>query len=105
MARLHIIQYRFGRGKRMMSLFLAVISVLLVAGCSTEPLGHPLNTKPVPANARVLDTCTSLGIMACNLMSAMSGDTAVERRPACLAYRDSNWKLVETCGSLPASQP
>ena len=105
MAWLHNIQNRVSRGERIVTLPLAIISLLLLAGCSTEPQSHPLNTKPIPANARVLDTCSPLGVMACNLMSAMSSDAAVERRPACMAYRDSNWQLVETCGSLPASQP
>jgi len=43
--------------------------------------------------------------MACKFMSAMSGDYGAEKRSACIAYRDSNWKLVEQCGSLPARQP
>ena len=43
--------------------------------------------------------------MACSLMSALSGDYGAERRAGCIAYRDSNLKLVEQCGSLPAKQP
>jgi hypothetical protein len=43
--------------------------------------------------------------MACKVMSALSGDYGAERRPDCIAYRDSNFKLVEQCGSLPAKQP
>jgi len=43
--------------------------------------------------------------MACKFMSAMSGDYGAEKRSACIAYRDSNGKLVEQCGSVPARQP
>ena len=101
-------RYPINRPKRILSLprlFLPLF--FFMAGCSAQPQTHTLNTAPapVPANAQFLDKCTPLGVMACNLMSAMSGDDAVERRPACMAYRDSNWKLVETCGSLPASHP
>jgi hypothetical protein len=38
-------------------------------------------------------------------MSALSGDYGAEKRAACIAYRDSSGKLVETCGSLPATHP
>jgi hypothetical protein len=43
--------------------------------------------------------------MACRVMSALSGDYGAERRSDCIAFRDSNFKLVEQCGSLPATQP
>ncbi|HSE86014.1 MAG TPA: hypothetical protein VLJ79_07340 [Candidatus Binatia bacterium] len=43
--------------------------------------------------------------MACKVMSALSGDYGAERRSDCIAYRDSSFKLVEQCGSLPAKQP
>jgi len=38
-------------------------------------------------------------------MSVLSGDYGAEKRAACIAYRDRNWKLVEQCGSLPATDP
>jgi hypothetical protein len=84
---------------------LAILPLLFLPACTAQPQSHPLNTAPVPTDARFLEQCTSMGVMACSLMSSLSGEAGVERRPACMAYRDSNWKLVETCGSLPVSHP
>ena len=66
---------------------------------------HPLDTKAVPRDAEFLAECSIKGVMACKIMSALSGDYGAEKRSACIAYRDSNWRLVEQCGSLPARQP
>jgi hypothetical protein len=73
--------------------------------CSTQPQTHPLDTKPIPRDAQFLEECSIKGVMACRVMSALSGDYGAERRSECIAYRDSNFKLVEQCGSLPATQP
>jgi len=80
---------------------------LLLSGCSTQPSSHPLNTArtPIPTDAKALDTCSSLGTMACSLMSVVTGDYGVERRSACIAYIERGGTRVETCGSVPASQP
>ena len=82
-----------------------VILLQLLPGCSTQPQTHPLDTRPIPRDAEFLTECSIKGVMACKVMSALSGDYGAERRSACIAYRDSNWKLVEQCGSLPARQP
>jgi hypothetical protein len=70
-----------------------------------EPQTHPLNTAPIPADARHLEQCSTLGSMLCGAVSTFSGEAAVERRSACIAYVESSGKRVEQCGSLPASQP
>jgi hypothetical protein len=85
------------------SLIIALLGLL--PGCSTQPQSHPLDTKPIPRDAQFLAECSIKGVTACSLMSALSGDYGAERRYACIAYRDSNFKLVEQCGSLPAAQP
>lgn len=77
----------------------------LLPGCFTQPQTHPLDTKPIPRDAQFLEECSIKGVMACRVMSALSGDYGAERRSECIAYRDSNFKLVEQCGSLPATQP
>ena len=67
---------------------------------------HPLDTAPIPANVRILEEpCSPLGAMMCGAVSILSGETAVERRSACIAYVEPNGKRVEQCGSLPLSQP
>jgi len=66
---------------------------------------HPLNTAPIPPNVRYLEQCSTLGSMLCGAVSTFSGEAAVERRSACIAYLESSGKRVEQCGSLPASQP
>ena len=85
------------------SLIILLLGFLL--GCSTQPQTHPLDTKAVPRDAEFLAECSIKGVMACKIMSALSGDYGAEKRSACIAYRDSNWRLVEQCGSLPARQP
>jgi hypothetical protein len=84
---------------------LVILLLGLLPGCSTQPQSHPLDTKPVPRDAQFLAECSIKGVMACRIMSALSGDYGAEKGSACIAYRDSNWKLVEQCGSLPATQP
>ena len=84
---------------------LVLLLLGLLPGCSTQPQTHPLDTRRIPRDAQFLSECSIKGIMACNLMSGLSGDYGAERRSACIAYRDSNFKLVEQCGSLPATEP
>src|SRR5262249_32355496 len=84
---------------------LVILLLGLLPGCSAQPQSHPLDTKPVPADAQFLTECSIKGVMACKFMSAISGDYGAEKRSACIAYRDSNGKLVEQCGSVPARQP
>ena len=78
---------------------------MVLASCSTQPQTHPLDTAPVPAHVTQFEQCSTWGVMACSMMSAMSGDAGAERRPACTAFRDKNGTRVETCGSIAASQP
>jgi hypothetical protein len=91
--------------KLMVSSSLVILLLELLPGCSTQPQSHPLDTRPIPRDAQFLAECSTRGAMACSLMSALSGDYGAERRSGCIAYRDSNFKLVEQCGSLPAKQP
>ena len=92
------------RGRVMFSL-LVLLSILLPPACSPQPQTHPLNTAPVPNNARISEQCSTLGALMCSAVSALSGEYAVERRSACIAYIESNGRRVEQCGSLPASHP
>jgi hypothetical protein len=84
---------------------LVILLLELLPGCSTQPQTHPLDTKTIPRDAQFLAECSIKGVMACRVMSALSGDYGTEKRSACIAYRDSSFKLVEQCGSLPATQP
>jgi hypothetical protein len=85
------------------SLLTALLGIL--PGCSTQPQTHPLDTRGIPRDAQFLPECSIRGVMACNLMSVLSGDYGAERGSACIAYRDSSAKVVEQCGSVPAKQP
>src|SRR5215510_1152198 len=87
------------------SSFLVILLLGLLPGCSAQPQSHPLDTKPVPPDAQFLTECSIKGVMACKFMSAISGDYGAEKRSACIAYRDSNGKLVEQCGSVLVRQP
>lgn len=84
---------------------LAVAGMLFMSACSMQPQTHPLNTAPIQPNVRYLEECSTLGAMLCGTVSTLSGEIAVERRPACIAYVESSGRRVEQCGSLPASQP
>jgi hypothetical protein len=89
----------------MMPWCLAILLLALQPGCSTQPQSHPRDTTSIPQDAQFLAECSIRGVMACKVMSALSGDYGAEKRAACVAYRDRNWKLVEQCGSLPATHP
>ena len=91
--------------KFLISSCLVILLLGLLPGCSTQPQTHPLDTRPVPRDAQFLSECSIKGAMACKLMSTLSGDYGAERRSGCIAYRDSNFKLVEQCGSVPAAEP
>lgn len=91
--------------KLVMPLPLVILLLGLLPGCSTQPQSHPLMTRPIPPDAQFLEECSIKGVMACKVMSALSGDYGAERRSDCIAYRDSSFKLVEQCGSLPATKP
>ena len=102
MSRAHLISLH---RKCLISSSFVLMLLGLLPGCSTQPQTHPHETRRIPGDAQFLSECSIKGIMACNLMSGLSGDYGAERRPACIAYRDSNFKLVEQCGSLPATDP
>ena len=83
--------------------------LLLMAGVPLacfSPQTNPVDTAPIPANARILDEpCSSTGIMVCGGVSVLSGDTSAERRSACIVYIEPGGRRTEQCGSLPASHP
>lgn len=84
---------------------LTLASIIFLAACAPQPQTHPLDTAPIPANARILEEpCSSLGVMLCGGVSTLSGETAIERRSACIAYVEPSGRRVEQCGSLPLSQ-
>ncbi|HEY5445672.1 MAG TPA: hypothetical protein VIJ87_14630, partial [Pyrinomonadaceae bacterium] len=86
--------------------FLTLVAVVLPIACSPQPQTHPLDTAPIPASARISEEpCSPLGAMLCGAVSIVSGETAVERRSACIAYVEPSGRRVEQCGSLPLSQP
>ena len=82
---------------------LALASLVCSYACSPQPQTHPLQTAPIPSNVRFLEQCSTLGTLMCQAVSAVSGDKAVERGPACIAYIETSGRKVEQCGSLPAS--
>ena len=83
---------------------LALASLVCSYACSPQPQTHPLQTAPIPSNVRFLEQCSTLGTLMCQAVSAVSGDKAVERGPACIAYIETSGRKVEQCGSLPATQ-
>ena len=91
---------------RRLTVFLTFVVVILPVACSPQPQTHPLDTVPIPSNARISEEpCSPLGAMMCDAVSIISGETAVERRSACIAYVEPSGRRVEQCGSLPLSQP
>jgi len=90
---------------RGLKVFLTLVAVVFPAACLPQPQSHPVDTAPIPANARIVEQCSMLGNMLCGAVSMLSGETAVERRSACIAYVESSGRRVEQCGSVPASQP
>jgi hypothetical protein len=91
--------------ERVVFSLLVLVAILFPPACSPRPQSHPLNTAAVPTNARFLEQCSTLGSMMCGAVSALSGETAVEGRSACIAYIESSGRRIEQCGSFPASQP
>ena len=89
---------------RGLKVFFTLVSVVFAATCSPQPQTHPVDTAPAPANVRMVEQCSTLGNMLCGAVSLLSGETAVERRSACMAYVETSGRRVEQCGSLPASQ-
>ncbi len=87
----------------------ASLSAVLILGfalsaCSTQTQNQPV-TAAAPAGVQYLESCSTLGVIACGAVSMLSGDAAVERRSTCVAYRTANNTLVETCGSVQAREP
>jgi len=90
---------------RRLRVFLTIVAIVFAAACSPQAQTHPLDTAPIPANARILEeSCSLLGAILCGGVSILSGETAVERRSACIAYVEPSGRRVEQCGSLPLSQ-
>lgn len=90
---------------RVMFFQLVLVSILLPPACAPQPQTHALNTAPIPANARILEQCSTVGALMCGAVSALSGESAAERRSACIAYIETSGRRVEQCGSFPAAQP
>lgn len=88
-----------------LKVILTLVAVAFPAACSPQPQTQPVDTVPIPANARIVEECSMLANMLCGAVSMLSGETAVERRSACIAYVESSGRRVEQCGSVPASQP
>ena len=86
--------------------FLFLVTIVLPVACAPQRQTHPLDTAPIPASARILEEpCSPLGAMMCGAVSILSGETAVERRSACIIYVEPSGRRVEQCGSLPTSHP
>src|SRR5215831_579049 len=83
----------------------ALVSTLLSIACSLKPQSHPVDTAPIPANVRISEECSTLGKLVCGTVSMLSGDSAIERRSACIAYTEQSGRRIEQCGSVPASYP
>ena len=83
---------------------LCLVSVVFPVACSPQPQTLPVDTAPIPAKVRIVEQCSTLGNMLCGAVSMLSGETAVERQSACMAYIETSGRRVEQCGSLPASQ-
>ena len=84
--------------------YLCLVSVVLPVACLPQPQTLPVDTAPIPAKVRIVEQCSTLGTMLCGAVSMLSGETAVERQSACMAYVETSGRRVEQCGSLPASQ-
>jgi hypothetical protein len=85
-------------------IFLLFVSAALPVGCSPQLQTHAVGTAPIPANARNVEQCSTLGNMLCGAVSMVSGETAVEGRSTCTAYVESSGRRIEQCGSVTASQ-
>lgn len=83
---------------------IALVPALLSVACSPNPQNHPVATAPITATVRISEECSTLGKLMCGAVSMLSGDSAVERRSACIAYTEQSGKSVEQCGSTSASQ-
>jgi hypothetical protein len=62
---------------------LCLVSVVFPVACSPQPQTLPVDTAPIPAKVRIVEQCSTLGTMLCGAVSMLSGETAVEHRPAC----------------------
>jgi hypothetical protein len=78
---------------------------LLSVACSPKPQTLPTETAPIPANVRMSEECSTVGKLMCGAVSMLSGDSAVERGFACVAYTEQSGRRVEQCGSVPPSHP
>jgi hypothetical protein len=88
-----------------LKIFLIFVTTAFPLACFS-PQTNPVDTAPVPANARVLDEpCSPTGVMLCGGVSILSGETAIEHRPACIVYIEPSGRRVEQCGSVSASHP
>ncbi len=81
------------------------VTIIFPVACSPQPQTHPVDTAPIPSNARISEEpCSPRGAMMCGAVSILSGETAVERRSACIAYVEPSERRVEQCGALPTSR-
>jgi len=86
--------------------FLTFVTIVFPVARSPQPKTHPVDTAPIPSNARISEEpCSPRGAMMCGAVSILSGETAVERRSACIAYVEPSERRVEQCGALPTSHP
>lgn len=81
-----------------------LVSLSFLPACSPQATANPVHSASIPADARVVEECSSLGNLLCGAVSTLSGDGATERRSICTAYVESSGRRVERCGSIPVSQ-
>ncbi len=86
------------------SLSAVVILGVALSACSTQTQNQAV-TAAAPTGVQYLESCSTLGAIACGAVSMLSGDLAVERRSTCVAYMTANNTRVETCGSVQAREP
>lgn len=78
------------------SLSRAATLVGALSTCSTQPQSNPSVAAAAPPNIQSSEQCSIVGVMACNAMALLSRDSA----PTCTAYRASDGRRIETCGSV-----
>jgi hypothetical protein len=93
------------RCHRIASLSQAITLASVLPACSNPPQSHQTLTGTVTPQVEHLEECSTLGIMACRVVSLLSGDAAAERRSTCIASRGSNGTRTEKCGSVEAKAP
>jgi len=86
--------------------FLSAVTMLLPVACVLQPSQtQPVNTASIPVNTGGEGQCSTLGNLLCGAVSMVSGETAVEGRPVCVALVESAGGRVEQCVSAAGGSP